>query len=115
MLDRDGCLVRISTQRIGVVAERAKSDLVVGEYAVYAGCICRRKVGHVDVRHASIAAVCFSNRPAHCLDALEALGGCECDNLFEAQIMKNSADEAELHLSVVTSFADPGSKTLLSL
>ena len=61
------------------------AGLVVGE------------VGDVEVGDAGVAAVGPAGRPAHQLDAGEALVGGEGEDLLQRQVGQDGADEAELH------------------
>ena len=97
VIDVDLRLGRVGSERVRVVAEAADLDAVLVEEAAHpvgAALVERRDV---DVRDAGVAALGLALRPAHQLDAGEALGGGEGEHLLEREVGQDRGDESELH------------------
>ena len=88
---------RVWIERIGVVAEPADRHAVPVAGGPHRRGLGGREVGHVDVGDAGVLPLRGPDRPAHQLDAGEALGRREREHVVEGQFGKDRGDESELH------------------
>ena len=97
MSDDAVAVAGIGMQRIGIIAESGNLHAGLVHEAAHLGDQSSLTLRDIEMGDAGIAPIGAAGRPAHQLDASEALVGGKGKDFFEGQIGQNGADEAELH------------------
>ena len=83
VVDHPATVLGIGMKGIGIVAEPGDGDARLVHEGPHARHGLLIDVCHVEVRDARVASICLGRRPAHHLDASEALLGGEGQDFFQ--------------------------------
>ena len=97
MIRDEAAVGRVGVERVRIVAESRDSDAGLLDQLAQRPDARFAEVADVEVADAGIAALRPAGRPAHQLNAVEALVVSEGQNLVQRQVAEDRADEAELH------------------
>src|SRR5208282_355481 len=93
----DAAVFDIGVERVGIVAQSGDRYAVLADQVSDAPRLFVARLGDVDVGNTGVAALGGAGRPAHELDASEALVAGEGEYIFEAEFGEDGTDETELH------------------